>query len=118
MIAGLIFLGAVLAACFLSSVIMYLEYVNSLKPNSAIKLNFYNAVYAYKRGKITKHLIYNEYFYKEGEKEIPIYIGYFTYMYLAFLRPFYKKRTSKVNKHMTYRFLKELYNKGEEYNDN
>ena len=42
MIAGLIFLGAVLASCFLSSVIMYLEYVNRLKPNSAIKLNFYN----------------------------------------------------------------------------
>ena len=98
MIIGLVLLGAILAACFLSSVIMYLEYVNRLKPNSAIKLNIYNAVYAYKK----------------GEKEIPIYISYFTYVYLAFLCSSYKKHTSKVDRYMTYKFLKELYNEGED----
>lgn len=114
MIIGLILLGAILAACFLTSFIMYLEYVNGLKPNSAIKLNIHNAVYAYKRGKIIKHWIYNEYFYKEGEKEIPIYISYFTYVYLAFLHFSYKKYTSKVDRYMTYKFLKELHNEGED----
>lgn len=114
-IIGIIITFMVMIIC---SLVTYAVFMSEIKPNSAIKLNIKNAIFAYNVGEIKKHKIYNGFYTTNYIVEVPIYMSYFTYMCLLIL-DFIKRKTkspSKVNEFTTDRFLNELYNreKGED----
>ena len=114
-ITGIIITFIVMIFC---SLVTYAVFISEIKPDSAIKLNIKNAIFAYNVGKIKKHKFYNEFYATDYIIEVPIYMSYFTYMCLLIL-DFIRRKSkspSKVNEFTTYRFLNELYNreKGED----
>lgn len=98
------------------SLVTYAVFISEIKPDSAIKLNIKNAIFAYNVGKIKKHKFYNGFYTTDYIIEVPIYMSYFTYMCLLILDFIRRKSKSppKVNEFTTYRFLKELHNEGED----
>lgn len=113
-----LFIPGVIGMFLLTTLIHWASFISDIKPDSAIKLNMKNAIFAYNVGKIEKHKFYNEFYTADYIVEVPIYMSYFTYVYLLILDFIRRKSkpSSKINEFTTNRFLNELYNreKGEE----
>lgn len=92
------------------------SFIFEITPNSAIQLNMRDAIYAFQQGKIKRHPLYWEFYTNQAKPEFKVKTSFFAF---AILNILYwidkrKKRKLKVNKEATNKFLKELYNKGED----
>lgn len=108
MIPIIVILFVIIGSFLLVSFIFWISFISEMAPNSAIRLNMFDAIYAFRQGKIKKGNMFCE-FYTNQTYPVKVKTSFLTFTILIILS--WVDGSKKINKEATNEFLKSLYEK-------